>query len=279
MQRLCGVGYRFCGGCKQLDSVSLTVYNRCYELTDGEWKESNFLWYPRESPACTMLGNGSIWASGGWSYRLEMANYASSSEIFHPSINRNFVISSELPSPMYYHCIATINSTHLFMAGRIGFNHSANSAYIVDTRCSDFNFIQLPNLNHDRAAPACGVINNVRVESGVTSTETILIVAGGRFRWHKRNSKTTETFKLTGDWTEGWDKRGPKLPRPFYQGGYVSNSQHPLILVGGVNETNDLMDDIMEFNYEENKFQLLPGRLRTPRRFFAVTGVETDEDC
>ena len=99
-------------------------------------------------------------------------------------------------------------------------------------------------------------------------------------------SKTTETFKLS-DWNVGtktrWNKHGPKLPRPFYQGGYVSNSQHPLILVGGANDTtrdkHHLFDDILELNYEEQVFQTLPGRLTTPRKKFAVTGVETEEDC
>ena len=190
---------------------------------------------------------------------------------------------------MYYHCIANINSTHLFIAGRVGhiYNRTADAAYIVDTRYSDFNFIQLPNLRRDRVAPACGAINDVRVESGVSITDTILIVAGGDFHSvHLGDtSRTTEKFKLS-DWNvvpnTRWEK-GPQLPRSFYQGGYVSNSQHPLILVGGANDTtrhkHDLFDDILELNYEEFVFQTLPGRLKTPRKQFAVTGVETEEDC
>ena len=91
VKELCGVVYMFCGGSFGInyDHVSLQVYDKCYELsTEKTWKQSRYLWYPREQLACAMLGNGSIWVSGGWSDPLQKMSYASS-EIFDYSLNRN----------------------------------------------------------------------------------------------------------------------------------------------------------------------------------------------
>ena len=121
-------------------------------------------------------------------------------------------------------------------------------------------------MNVDRRVAACGSFTNPSSFKDGTE-ETFLIVAGGY------NSRTTTSiYSMTNQrWTPG-----PNLPRGFVYGGYVSNENHPLILVGGKDENNNKRNDIMAYDKELNTFEVLPGKLKYARSQFAASGIYTN---
>jgi len=69
------------------------------------------------------------------------------------------------------------------------------------------------------------------------------------------------------------------MPRGFMYGGYLSNEEHPLIMIGGVDENGNSVTNIMEYQREFNTIEILPGKLNTARKNFGVSGMYNSEDC
>ena len=234
--------------------------NKCYELVQDEWLQKSNLVYARYDASSMYLTNGSLWVMGGDGD--DSRKTAKSSEMM---IQDNFKLSVTLPEEMYEHCMSKINDTHLFIAG--GCNH--NMAYLVNTAQEDFIFTPLPPMNEGRRLAACGTIINPP-SSEAAKEDKLLIVAGGY------DSRTiSEIFSMIKNkWMVG-----PSLPRAFADGGYFSDEQHSLMMVGGRDEYDSPRSDVMEYEEQLNMFQTLPGTLNIPRHAFPATGWYTEEDC
>ena len=184
--------------------------------------------------------------------------------------NSQFVESTDLPQKLERHCIATINSTHLFIAGN-GQSGEGRKVYLVHVKGDAFEFSSLPPMINERYSAACGTIVDVSTKQANAESEPRLIVAGGP----KNVAKTSEIFSFaTGKW-----EKGPNLPRAFEYGGYVSDGEHSLVLIGGQDDNGDLREDIMEYNPQTNQFEFLNGTIETRRQYFSATGVRTQEEC
>lgn len=257
IENLCGAGITFCGG--YVDGIDFT--NHCHEFKDGSWSKSLHLNYGRQSAVCTQLSNGSYWIGGGLDF-----NSALQSTELRMYENSEFVMSTNLPEPMERSCISTINSTHFFIAGNAA--GDGKRAYIVGVEQEDFMVTNLPSMNYERFSGACGSLTT-------SSGELQLIVAGGA------NPNSRQTIEIFSYAQNNWRLIGDALPRGFEYGGYISDSQHPLILIGGLDEHAEARDDIMEFKYEDGSptFEYLPGKMDTRRQYFAATGLYTEDDC
>ena len=263
IEGLCGENSLVCGGHNDANDYP----NECYELVDGHWRDAGSLAYGRRFAACQMLNNGSFWISGG--FNVNDYNIPSSSEI-RIDDSTGFLPSTQLPVPMDRHCVAKIDNSRLFIAGNSQLGYE-KLAYVVHVQSNDFTFEPISPMNNDRFAAGCGTINYISGENGDPANETRLIVAGGP----KKVSRTTEIYSFSSNsWTTG-----PDLPRGFQYGGYISDSQHPLILVGGLDEKGNYAKDVMEYNLTTNKFEILDGKLNTARKYFAVSALETIDNC
>ena len=254
----CGAGVTFCGGF--VDGIDYT--NNCHEFKDGSWTKSLTLNHGRQTAVCTMLYNGSYWIGGGMDFN-HPAFISTEIGMFE---NSEFTMSTNLPESMDRSCISTINSTHFFIAGNAA--GDGKIAYIVGVEQEDFKFTRLPSMKYERFSAACGSLTT-------SSGELQFIVAGGA---NKNYIKTIEIFSSAQN---NWRVFDDALPRGFELGGYISDSQHPLLLIGGVDEHQNERDDIMELKYEDGPptFEILLGKMDTRRKYFSATGLYTEEDC
>ena len=253
IENTCGVENTFCGGYV----TGLSQTDKCFRFSDGEWSETSSLLQARQNHACNMIEGNSYWIAGG----IDLASILDSAEI-RVEEDGAFSESKELPEPMERHCLAAINSTHFFMAGT---SSNGRVAYLASIDNYVFKFNSLPPMIESRFSAGCGGIK--------TDTDVQLIVAGGK----TADPQSTEIFSLKyNTWT-----KGPLLPRGFHNGGYFSDSQHPLLLVGGVDEVLKSRNDVIEIKYENGDIvaQILPGRFSTPRQNIAVSGLYTEDDC
>ena len=256
IENLCGDKNIFCGGFNDNFEHS----KRCFRINqDGSWIEISSLNKERQFAACTMLNDGSFWITGG--SNSNDLDIGTSTEILIDE-NSAFVESIPLPIPMDSHCISRINSSHLFMAGNRQ-SDSQDRAFIVNTQSDPFMVSELSRMHHKRSSAACGTINS--------DNQVHLIVAGGP----RQASKTSEIYSFS---TNSW-KNGPELPRGFQYGGYVSDDNHSLLLISGIDEHGNIRDDIMQYNQTKNIFETLPGKIEKRRTYFTSSAIETDEDC
>jgi len=259
-----GTNTLICGG--RIDGVAST--NRCFNLDESQWNEMNNMIEPRWGASTIRLENGSMWVTGGsdgsvaTSYTTEI----------QPDLQGPFDISVNIPNPMFLHCSSKINETHIFLAA--GYNHY--KSYIIDISSDKFIWIELPSMLNDRWGSACGTVQNAK-EAIYSEQDTLLMVAGGAFGFQIGDERDylTEVFSL-----ETWEwQYGPKIPRPYRYGGYISNKRHPLLMIGGQGLHYTEQSDMFEYQHETNTFEILPGRLVIPRSAFIATEIETDEDC
>ena len=251
----CGDKELFCGG---YDNI---ITGECYLLEGTHWTKKANLINPRSSCSCVYLSNSSFWIVGG------QGGY-SSSEIILDIETGNVQHSSQLPGKSFLHCMARINKTHLFVAANFYQSGEYGGAYIVDTTNDLFEFHFIPDTNMHRYNAACGSFED---EDG----NIFLIVAGGENSSGNVPSTTTELYSVRDNtWITG-----PTLPSGFKRGGYISDEDHPLILLGGYNEMEMAMSNVLEYNFESNTFEQLPGNLISPRVNFAASIIYTDEEC
>jgi hypothetical protein len=260
--RSCMSGNLHCGGYKIIINNIIKHYKTCYQLINNkQWKAQPQMNYGRSDSSCTMLSNDSFWIVGGESD--DSSETVKSSELFKME-EQQFHKSLILPENMVNHCMAQINKTHLFVAGS---DYNEKMAYIVEMT-PQTKFHKITDMNEDRyKGAACGSFTNPSSFKDGTE-ETFLIVAGGGYY----GSTTTSIYSMANQtWTPG-----PDLPRGFFSCGYVSNENHPLILIGGLDEHNNKRNDIMAYDKELNTFEVLPGKLNVARYGFAASGIYID---
>ena len=251
----CGDKEMFCGG---YDNI---ITGECYRLDRTHWTKKANLINPRSSCSCVYLSNSSFWIVGG------QGGYSSSEMILDVETG-NVQHSSQLPGKSFLHCMARINRSHLFVAANFYQSGEYGGAYIVDTSNDHFEFYIIPDTNMHRYNAACGSFKD-------KDENIFLIVAGGENASGNVPSTTTELYSVKEKiWIDG-----PYLPRGFKRGGYISDEDHPLILLGGYNEMEVAMHNVIEYNIESNAFEQLPGKLETPRVNFAASVIYTDDDC
>ena len=256
----------FCGGILGSHYYSS---NKCFGLEHVpgygyQWLQRSDLVYGRRYATSIYLSNTSFIVLGGRTENPDHSKTEKSSEIMmNPmSPDEHFVLSDNLPEEMSLHCMARINNTHLFIAG----DSSDGTAYIVNTDKEHYVFTELPRMNYYHSSAACGTTTNPgSSEDG--KEDQLFIVAGGN---PPGGNIRTEIFSTK---TNAW-KNGPLLPREFGQGGYFSDEEHPLIMVGGKYKS-----DVMAYEKYENLFTYLPGKLNIARSDFAIGGIYTDEQC
>jgi len=252
---LSGAGTLFCGGFVYGSGDT----NKCYRLDDNSWVEKDRLIKPRRHSVLLLLQNDSYWDIGGTGEKESPKTSEFKSDTDHP-----FTLSASLPEPMYYHCAVTMNDTHIFVAGN---HYDTKTAYIVNIRDDPFVFHSIPLMPNQRYGAGCGSLVD-RSFRYSNKEETFLIVAGGRGKDHETLT-TSSIYSMTLNmWMEG-----PTLPRGFAYGGYVTdNHYNSFLLVGGM-DGNSVKGDIMAYQEDTNTFEILPGKLKIPRRDFAATAL------
>lgn len=251
-------GQLFCGG--HVDSNEGYTKN-CYAYMNSSWIESNSLIKSRYSASSVILADKRYWIIGGYN-----GSYTISSSEIKMDKDSDFDMSTNLPEPMEGHCTSVINETHVFIGGSY---YHTKMAYIVDTSSPEFIFTKLPPLMKDRWGAACATIIDPMDHNKIS----VMIAGGDGYE----NYKTTEVFDLSvenSEWVEG-----PALTRGFQFGGYLSTSEQPLIMIGGLDENQNYAGDVMTYEAETNTFVTLPGRLSLPRSDFAVSALDTLSEC
>ena len=106
-----------CGGYSNNTFANLTSEEICFRLdnTTKQWEShhSPSLHYPRAYAAGALVDSRSWWVTGGYHWYFPSFT---SSDILTPK-NPTFMPSFELPEQMMNHCMAAVNSTHVFLAG------------------------------------------------------------------------------------------------------------------------------------------------------------------
>ena len=157
--------------------------------------------------------------------------------------------------------MAKINNTHFFIAGS---SFTENTAYLINTEGNEFIYSKLPLMNEYRYGAACGSWIDEE------NDDLLLIVAGGA----SDAADTSEIFSMNND---EWSK-GPNLPYRVEGGGYISDDQNPLIVIGGMDFPLK-MSSLMAYQKETNSFEILPAKLEIGRWRLAATGIYDNEDC
>jgi hypothetical protein len=105
-----------CGGYSNNTVSNVTMEEVCFKLlhktNKWEFHDSPSLRYPRVYAAGAMV-NGSWWITGG--YHWYYPSFTSSDIL--PPHSPTFKSSVDLPERMMDHCMATINGSHVFIAG------------------------------------------------------------------------------------------------------------------------------------------------------------------
>ena len=106
-----------CGGYSNNTFANLTMEEICFRLdnkTKGwESHHSPSLHYPRAYAAGALIDGSSWWITGGYHWYFPSFT---SSDILTPKAS-TFMPFFELPEQMMNHCMAAINTTHVFLAG------------------------------------------------------------------------------------------------------------------------------------------------------------------
>ena len=142
------------------------------------------------------------------------------------------------------------------------------SAYLVNIANEPFEFHRLPNMIKNHYYAGCGKFSG-------SNGESLVIVAGGLNNHEFGVLSSSEILSLV-DLT--WSK-GPSLPRGFALGAHISDDEHPLILLGGLDEKGMERNTVMHYSEDSNIFEYLPGKLKTARYQFAASTSYTEEDC
>jgi len=251
-------GNLFCGG--HVDSNE-GYTKHCYRYMDDSWTESQSLIKSRYSASSVILADQSYWIIGGYN-----GSYTISSSEIQMDKESEFVMSVNLPEPMEGHCTSIINATHVFIGGNY---YHTRMAYIVDVSQPEFVFTKLPSLTEERWGAACATIVDPTDDNKIA----VMIAGGNGFGSYT----TTEILDLSVE-NGGWEI-GPELPRGFQFGGYLSTSEQPLIMVGGLDQHQNYAADVIAYEAESNTFVGLPGKLLIPRGDFGVAALMTSEDC
>ena len=183
----------------------------------------------------------------------------STTELLSLSNTTTFKIGPDLPEKRFGHCVARINSTHVFLAGG-----SSLKTYIFDER--SYNFTEMDQLTYQRSKPACAVVES-------SNTTTLMVVGGECPREKDFCPWSREVLSLDADGNPepDWILHANKnLTGGWSHGGYVTDFEDTgLVLVGSKSYDSDVFPDsnVSEkiITLDEEIFKLLPGTLEYGR--------------
>ena len=142
----------------------------------------------------------------------------------------------------------------------------------MDTRTTPFSFTSLPNMLYHHENAACGV------STSANNNQMHLIVAGGTPMATISEFLTVDKIFLAKNKFK-WE-RGPDLPRGFIMGGSVSyRDNRGWLLVGGSDDEKKFHSDIIRYNNNTRKFELLPGKLKIGRSGFGALLAQVSDKC
>lgn len=194
-----------------------------------------YIWYGSAS----VVTSEYWWITSGW------INEPSRNTIILRRNETNFVPGPEFPQIKYAHCMAAINYTTVFVAGN-SYGGGCQDSYFIDTSADPFKFGTKKKLNRCRSGAGCGMLSYYRGEKQVP------IIAGGDFDGDKISTEVFDMKKQ--EWV-----MGPKLRRPFSDGGYVSIDNHFLLLGGRFYDKK--FKNIMGYNDVTQEFEILESEL------------------
>jgi len=172
-------GVLMCGGWTSRHPTS-----SCYLLTSSGYKTMAGLLKKRYLAASVVTPLG-LWVTGG----SDGDQYLDTTEIWNNNQSRPHV---KLPMDMASHCIATLNNTHVLLAGGITGSKYSSAAFIYS---EENGFTRIEDMKTPRYSQGCSVIN-----------DSTVIVAGASRRYGELGS--TEYLDLTSlTWSDG-----PELP-------------------------------------------------------------------
>merc|ERR1719233_1028649 len=172
-------GVLMCGGWTSRHPTS-----SCYLLTSSGYKTMAGLLKKRYLAASVVTPLG-LWVTGG----SDGDQYLDTTEIWNNNQSRPHV---KLPMEMASHCIATLNNTHVLLAGGITGSKYSSAAFIYS---EENGFTRIEDMKTPRYSQGCSVIN-----------DSTVIVAGASRRYGELGS--TEYLDLTSlTWSDG-----PELP-------------------------------------------------------------------
>merc|ERR1719193_2356247 len=172
-------GVLMCGGWTSRHPTS-----SCYLLTSSGYKTMAGLLKKRYLAASVVTPLG-LWVTGG----SDGDQYLDTTEIWNNNQSRPHV---KLPMDMASHCIATLNNTHVLLAGGIIGSKYSSAAFIYS---EENGFTRIEDMKTPRYSQGCSVIN-----------DSTVIVAGASRRYGELGS--TEYLDLTSlTWSDG-----PELP-------------------------------------------------------------------
>ena len=272
-----------CGGLQlqfnETHEFERKVSNDCHKLDNNEWNLVNStLTCPRWGASSVILNNGTVWVLGGnpdSSSSEECLGTAASSEIYN-SNKEEFEISAILPEPMVYHCTVKLDEDHIFVVNGYDENYEGVShAYIVDISIEPFTFTPLPSLNKVRSEAACGLIKYQTTTKN--QNDLAIVVAGGGFG---ETSTSTEIYRWSNNSNSlnVWEP-GPVLPRGFANGCQVNSEVDHFILIGGFDEDGAIQSDLIHYNTNSERFEILPTRLNIPRYGCTAVSLKNTGDC
>ena len=233
-----------CGG----DGISSCHY---YTFDTGEWIRTTDMDTERWYAASVLMDNNEWWITGGSPIS---ANPYSSTLIFKDGL---FSPGPDLPSPLYFHCLLTINSTHAFLAGGLDGHARQQKAYMFEWTSGTWT--TLADMKYARDSHCCGLAGkNIVVVGGVTDDDS-----------GEATSEIFSTDSLT--WSMGPGTPNGKL---FYRAPTVPHG-NSFLVVGGYDESAHL-DTIYEFDATNIAWIQREERLETARRYLVALALPSD---
>jgi len=242
----------------------------CYSYTPSKgWKEyANMAEYRTYAPS-VRINDDEMLILGGENDKYQ---YLKTTEIISAK-TRTSRNGTDLPEAMVGQCAVKIDERHVFISN----GWTSNTAYIVNVSEEPYEFTRVQSPKERRWGAGCGFIKMKRggEESGMMSSddgEPAVIVAGGGIGGTRT---TSEIFLIEkNQWVEG-----PALPRGLYYGGSVNPDEHTFIVAGGWDdERGKPQSDIFQLDVETMQFVTLPGKLKHPRSYLAMTWMPKNDD-
>jgi len=212
-------GVQLCGGVDGSFNHYFNHYSDCYELpyNGKHWEKQNHMLEKRWYAAGAKLGEDFI-ISGGWG---DDGSDLKTTEIRRKDGSWEY-FELDLPEPNWGHCMVTIDSNRIFLAGgRRDTIMGLSSVYIYNKMNQSIGWERKQYLNIGRWSHSCSLIYD-------SEQNPFVIVAGGA--WESGRLVSSELFDLR---TETWSD-GPKLPKssmyakmvgPYHIGGYPATGK------------------------------------------------------
>ena len=194
---------------------------------------------PRRGAASVVIlhdGENRLFVTGGESRRIGKKGILSSTELVTAN-QTSSIVGPDLPYPVRYHCLLTVNSSSLMLIG--GETTIGPSFYLVFNLTSFTWTIGRSSLRQRRSNHACG---KVKDENATDPDNVVIVAVGGKVE--NLTSKgvignaTTEILATGGDAAEGFQE-GPVFPMLIRGASGITDNRGRFLLVGGYNKETE----------------------------------------